>query len=222
MLIHGIQTAWIALKTSDGKSLQTGESGLSQTGLLELDHSVLGVASAELKGLDGSKLEKIAGNNIIQYSYADPLNPTCSLTINSLDMATLAKIVGMEKQGTGWQMADTKPTGALIVKAPSMTSNDAVYFCFPSGNFLMGDKKLDTDTDSKKTPVTDQLSFAAIDDPNINDMYRIYATTDSDWKSENDMFKELFPDYTGATGSAGSAGTAGSAGPKSSAPTASH
>lgn len=196
MLIHGIQKAWIALKTSDGKSLQTGDNGLSQTGLMELDHSVLGVASAELKGLDGSKLEKIAGNNIIQYSYADPLNPTCLLTINSLDMATMAKIVGMEKQGTGWQMADTKPTGSLIVKAPSMTSNDAVYFCFPSGNFLMGDKKLDTDTDAKKTPVTDKLSFAAIDDPNINDMYRIYATTDSDWKDEATMFKELFPDYT--------------------------
>lgn len=199
MLIHGIKTAWIALKTSDGKSLQTGDSGLSKNGIMELDHSVLGVASAELKGLDGSKLEKIAGNNSIQYSYADPLNPTCSLTINSLDMVTLAKLVGMEKQGTGWQMADTKPTGSLIVKAPSMTSNDAVYFCFPSGNFLMGDKKLDTDTDSKKTPVTDQLSFAAIDDPNINDMYRIYATTDSDWKDEATMFKELFPDYTAPT-----------------------
>lgn len=199
MLIHGIKTAWIALKTSDGKSLQTGDSGLSKNGIMELDHSVLGVASAELKGLDGSKLEKIAGNNSIQYSYADPLNPTCSLTINSLDMVTLAKLVGMEKQGTGWQMADTKPIGSLIVKAPSMTSNDAVYFCFPSGNFLMGDKKLDTDTDSKKTPVTDQLSFAAIDDPNINDMYRIYATTDSDWKDEATMFKELFPDYTAPT-----------------------
>lgn len=199
MLIHGIKTAWIALKTSDGKSLQTGDSGLSKNGIMELDHSVLGVASAELKGLDGSKLEKIAGSNSIQYSYADPLNPTCSLTINSLDMVTLAKLVGMEKQGTGWQMADTKPTGSLIVKAPSMTSNDAVYFCFPSGNFLMGDKKLDTDTDSKKTPVTDQLSFAAIDDPNINDMYRIYATTDSDWKDEATMFKELFPDYTAPT-----------------------
>lgn len=196
MLIHGIKTAWIALKTNDGKSLQTGENGLSQTGIMELDHSVLGVASAELKGLDGSKLEKIAGNNSIQYSYADPLNPTCALTINSLDMTTLAKIVGMEKQGTGWQMSDTKPTGALIVKAPSMTSDDAAYFCFPSGNFLMGNKKLDTDTDSKKTPVTDQLSFAAIDDPNINDMYRIYTTTDSDWKDEATMFKELFPDYT--------------------------
>ncbi|MGK4125686.1 phage tail protein [Limosilactobacillus vaginalis] len=199
MLIHGIKTAWIALKTSDGKSLQTGDSGLSKNGIMELDHSVLGVASAELKGLDGSKLEKIAGNNSIQYSYADPLNPTCSLTINSLDMVTLAKLVGMEKQGTGWQMADTKPIGSLIVKAPSMTSNDAVYFCFPSGNFLMGDKKLDTDTDSKKTPVTDQLSFASIDDPNINDMYRIYATTDSDWKDEATMFKELFPDYTAPT-----------------------
>lgn len=199
MLIHGIKTAWIALKTSDGKSLQTSDSGLGKNGIMELDHSVLGVASAELKGLDGSKLEKIAGNNSIQYSYADPLNPTCSLTINSLDMVTLAKLVGMEKQGTGWQMADTKPIGSLIVKAPSMTSDDAVYFCFPSGNFLMGDKKLDTDTDSKKAPVTDQLSFAAIDDPNINDMYRIYATTDSDWKDEATMFKELFPDYTAPT-----------------------
>lgn len=206
MLIHGIKTAWIALKTSDGKSLQTGDSGLSKNGIMELDHSVLGVASAELKGLDGSKLEKIAGNNSIQYSYADPLNPTCSLTINSLDMVTLTKLVGMEKQGTGWQMADTKPTGSLIVKAPSMTSNDAVYFCFPSGNFLMGDKKLDTDTDSKKTPVTDQLSFAAIDDPNINDMYRIYATTDSDWKDEATMFKELFPDYTAPTSTPTGAG----------------
>ena len=199
MLIHGIDKAWIALKTADGKSLQTGEAGLSQNGIFELDHNVLGVQTAELKGLDGSKLEKIAGNNSIQFSYADPLNPTATLTINNLDMVTLAKIVGMEKKGSGWQMADTKPTGALIVKAPSMTTNDAVYFCFPSGNFLMGDKKLDSDTDSKKTPVTDALSFAAVDDPNINDMYRIYSTVDSDWKDEQTMFKELFPDYSATT-----------------------
>lgn len=197
MLIHGIETAWVAVKSQDGKNLVTGDSGLSQTGLFELNHDVLGVASAELKGLDGSKLEKISGNNSIQYSYADPLNPTCSLTVNSLKMDILAKLVGMEKHGGGWQMASTKPIGSLIIKAPSMTSNDFVYFAFPSGNFLMGDKKLDTDTDSKKTPVTDALSFAAIDDPNINDMYSIYSTTDSDWKDETTMFKELFPDYTG-------------------------
>lgn len=196
MLLHGISTAWIAVKSQDGKTLAKDDTGLSQNGLLELDHSVLGVASAELKGLDGSKLEKISGNNSIQFSYADPLNPTCSLTVNSLSIDVLAKIVGMEKQGTGWQMKDNKPTTALIVKAPSMVSDAFVYFCFPSGNFLMGDKKLDSDSDSKKTPVTDALSFAAVDDPNINDMYRIYATTDSDWKDEQTMFKELFPDYS--------------------------
>lgn len=196
MLLHGISTAWVAVKSQDGKTLAKGDTGLSQNGLLELDHSVLGVASAELKGLDGSKLEKISGNNSIQFSYADPLNPTCSLTVNSLSMDVLAKIVGMEKQGAGWQMKDNKPTTALIVKAPSMVSDAFVYFCFPSGNFLMGDKKLDSDSDSKKTPVTDALSFAAVDDPNINDMYRIYATTDSDWKDEQTMFKELFPDYS--------------------------
>lgn len=196
MLLHGISTAWIAVKSQDGKTLAKDDTGLSQNGLLELDHSVLGVASAELKGLDGSKLEKISGNNSIQFSYADPLNPTCSLTVNSLSMDVLAKIVGMEKQGTGWQMKDNKPTTALIVKAPSMVSDAFVYFCFPSGNFLMGDKKLDSDSDSKKAPVTDALSFAAVDDPNINDMYRIYATTDSGWKDEQTMFKELFPDYS--------------------------
>lgn len=199
MLLHGISTAWIAVKSQDGKTLAKDDTGLSQNGLLELDHSVLGVASAELKGLDGSKLEKISGNNSIQFSYADPLNPTCSLTVNSLSMDVLAKIVGMEKQGTGWQMKDNKPTTALIVKAPSMVSDAFVYFCFPSGNFLMGDKKLDSDSDSKKTPVTDALSFAAVDDPNINDMYRIYATTDSGWKDEQTMFKELFPDYSATT-----------------------
>ncbi len=199
MLLHGIKTAWVAIKGDNGKSLQTGDDGLSSTGLLELNHDVLGVASAELKGLDGSKLEKITGNNSVQYSYADPLNPTCALTVNSLPMDVLAKLVGMKKHGTGWQMEDVKPIGSLIVKAPSMTTDDYVYFCFPSGNFLMGDKKLDTDTDTKKTPVTDSLSFAAIDDPNINDMYSIYATTDSDWKDEDTMFKELFPDYTKVT-----------------------
>lgn len=199
MLIHGIKKAWVGLKTADGRSLATGDSGLSQSGIYELDHNVLGVASAELKGLDGSKLEKISGNNTVQYSYADPLNPQATISVNNMPMEVLAKLVGMEKRGTGWQMADTKPTGFFIVQAPSMTTNDSVYFAFPSGNFLMGDKKLDTDTDTKKTPVTDQLTFAAIDDPNINDLYRIYSTADSDWKGEDTMFKELFPNYTAST-----------------------
>lgn len=203
MLIHGIKKAWVGLKTADGRSLATGDSGLSQSGIYELDHNVLGVASAELKGLDGSKLEKISGNNTVQYSYADPLNPQATISVNNMPMEVLAKLVGMEKQGAGWQMADTKPVGFFIVQAPSMTTNDSVYFAFPSGNFLMGDKKLDTDTDTKKTPVTDQFTFAAIDDPNINDLYRIYSTADSDWKGEDTMFKELFPDYT-ASASAGS------------------
>lgn len=199
MLLHGIKKAWVALKSTDSKNLLTGDDGLSQNGIYELDHNVLGVASAEIKGLDGSKLEKVAGNNIVQFSYADPLNPQVTISINSLPLDILAKLVGMEKQGTGWQMADTKPIGAFIVQAPSMTTNDSVYFAFPSGNFLMGNKKLDTDTDSKKTPVTDQMTFAAIDDPNINDLYRMYSTQDADWKSEDDMFKELFPNYTASS-----------------------
>ncbi len=199
MLIHGIKKAWVGLKTTDGK-LAKDDKGLSKTGIYELNQNVLGVASAELKGLDGSKLEKISGNNTVQYSYADPLNPQATITINNLPMDVLAKLVGMEKKGAGWQMADNKPTGFFIVQAPSMTTNDSVYFAFPSGNFLMGDKKLDTDTDSKKTPVTDQLTFAAIEDSHIHDLYRIYTTADSDWKSEDAMFGELFPDYV-TTGS---------------------
>lgn len=195
MLLHGITTAWVFLKSNDGKNLLTKEQGLSDNGLLELGHDVLGVASAEIKGLDGSKLEKISGNNTVQYSYADPLNPTVALTVNSLKMATYAKLIGLEKKGTGWQMADNKPVGGCVVKAPHMTDDGYTYFCFPSGNFLGGDKKLDSDTDSKKTPVTDSLSFAAIDDPNINDLYRIYDSTDTGFTGEDTMFKEILPDY---------------------------
>lgn len=199
MLLHGITTAWVFLKSADGKNLLTKDSGLSDNGLLELGRDVLGVASAEIKGLDGSKLETISGNNTVQYSYADPLKPTVALTINSLKMATYAKLIGLEKQGAGWQMADSKPVGGCVIKAPHMTDNGFTYFCFPSGNFLGGDKKLDSDTDSKKTPVTDSLSFAAIDDPNINDLYRIYDTTDTDFKDEDTMFKEILPDYAKTT-----------------------
>lgn len=196
MLLHGITTAWTFLKSADGKSLLTKEQGLSDNGLLELGRDVLGVASAEIKGLDGSKLETISGNNTPQYSYADPLKPTMVLTVNSFKMATYAKLVGMKKQGTGWQMADIKPVGGCVIKSPHMTDDGFTYFCFPSGNFLASaDKKLDSDTDSKKTPVTDSLNFAAINDPNINGLYRIYDTSDSDWKDEDTMFKEILPDY---------------------------
>lgn len=204
MLLHGITTAWTFLKSSDGKNLLTKEQGLSDNGLLELGRDVLGVASAEIKGLDGSKLETISGNNTPQYSYADPLKPTMALTVNSFKMATYAKLVGMEKQGAGWQMADIKPVGGCVIKSPHMTDDGFTYFCFPSGNFLASaDKKLDSDTDSKKTPVTDLLNFAAINDPNINGLYRIYDTSDSDWKDEDTMFKEILPDYakTAAPGS---------------------
>ena len=120
MLLHGITTAWVFLKSTDGKSLLTKTNGLSDNGLLELGHDVLGVASAEIKGLDGSKLEKISGNNTVQYSYADPLNPTVALTVNSLKMATYAKLIGLEKKGTGWQMADNKPVGGCVIKAPHL------------------------------------------------------------------------------------------------------
>lgn len=196
MLLHGITTTWVFLKSSDGKNLLTKEQGLSDNGLLELGRDVLGVASAEIKGLDGSKLETISGNNTPQYSYADPLKPTMALTVNSFKMDTYAKLVGMEKQGTGWQMADIKPVGGCVIKSPHMTDDGFTYFCFPSGNFLGStDKKLDSDTDSKKTPVTDSLNFAAINDPNINGLYRIYDTSDSDWKDEDTMFKEILPDY---------------------------
>uniref|UniRef100_UPI0035CF11B8 phage tail protein n=1 Tax=Bartonella sp. CL71SXKL TaxID=3243540 RepID=UPI0035CF11B8 len=69
---------------------------------------------------------------------------------------------------------------------------------------------LDTDTDSKKTPVTDALTFAAIDDPNINDMYSMHSTADSDWKDEDTMFKELFPDFKGGASSSTPAASEGS------------
>ena len=204
MLLHGITTAWVFLKSADGKKLLTKDQGLSDNGLLELGRDVLGVASAEIKGLDGSKLETISGNNTPQYSYADPLKPTMALAVNSLKMATYAKLVGMEKQGTGWQMADIKPVGGCVIKSPHMTDDGFTYFCFPSGNFLASaDKKLDSDTDSKKTPVTDSLNFAAINDPNINGLYRIYDTSDTNFTGEDAMFKEILPDYakTATTGS---------------------
>lgn len=200
MLLHGITTTWVFLKSADGKNLLVKTDGLSDNGLLELGRDVLGVASAEIKGLDGSKLETISGNNTPQYSYADPLKPTMALTVNSFKMATYAKLVGMEKQGAGWQMADIKPVGGCVIKSPHMTDDGHTYFCFPSGNFLgSADKKLDSDTDSKKTPVTDSLNFAAINDPNINGLYRIYDTSDSDWKDEDTMFKEILPDYNKTT-----------------------
>ena len=123
MLLHGIKTAWVFLKSTDGKTLLVKANGLSDNGLLELGHDALGVASAEIKGLDGSKLEKISGNNTVQYSYADPLNPTVALTVNSIKMATYAKLVGLEKKGTGWQMADTKPVGGCVIKSPHMTDD---------------------------------------------------------------------------------------------------
>ena len=46
--------------------------------VIELDHTYLGVAKADIKGLSGN-LTNINGSNAIQYTYAEPEKPTISL-----------------------------------------------------------------------------------------------------------------------------------------------
>ena len=88
---------------------------------IELDHSYLGVAKADIKGLQGN-LTNVSGSNTIQYSYSEPAKPTVALTINQAGMKLIADLTGLKQSSTGgfYTPGDSLPSVGVAVVAPEL------------------------------------------------------------------------------------------------------
>lgn len=139
---------------------------------IELDHSYLGVAKADIKGLQGN-LTNISGSNEIQYSYAEPAKPTVAITVNQAGMQLIADLVGMQKQGSGslYTPGEKLPKVGVVVVAPLLGVDKDMVYAFPTCRASFSSVSLSTNTDSKKTIVYDQITFNANQDSTINALY---------------------------------------------------
>lgn len=130
--------------------------------VIELDHSYLGVAKADIKGLSGN-LTNISGSNEIQYTYAETEKPTVSLTINRAGSALIAKLTGKQKVGKGslYVNGNKLPLVGLAIVSPEIGGDSDHMWVFPRCRASVQSISLSTNTDSKKNVVYDQITFNA-------------------------------------------------------------
>lgn len=152
----GIKTAYIKV---NGKTI-------------ELDHSYLGVAKADFKGLSGN-LTNISGSNQIQYSYVEPNKPTLALTVNQAGSTLIADITGATKLGENglFTPGDKLPSVGVAVVAPELGLNKDRVIIFDKARATVSTVSLSTNTDSKKQVVFDQITFNANYSEQLKDTY---------------------------------------------------
>lgn len=161
----GIKTAYIKV---NGKTI-------------ELDHSYLGVAKADFKGLSGN-LTNISGSNRIQYSYVEPNKPTLALTVNQAGSTLIANITGATKLGENglFTPGDKLPAVGVAVVAPELGLNKDRVIIFDKARATVSTVSLSTNTDSKKQVVFDQITFNANYSDALKDTYtQGYIDTDT-------------------------------------------
>lgn len=146
---------------------------------IELDHSYLGVAKADIKGLQGN-LTNVSGSNTIQYSYSEPAKPTVALTINQAGMKLIADLTGLKQSSSGgfYTPGDSLPSVGVAVVAPELGVDKNLVYAFPNCRATYTQVSLSTNTDSKKNVVYDQINFNANNSPKINALYGIAEVTD--------------------------------------------
>lgn len=145
---------------------------------IELDHSYLGVAKADIKGLQGN-LTNVSGSNTTQYSYAEPAKPTVALTINQAGMKLIAALTGLKQSSDGgfYTLGDSLPSVGVAVVAPELGVDKNLVYAFPNCRATYTQVSLSTNTE-KKNVVYDQINFNANNSTKINALYGIAEVAD--------------------------------------------
>ena len=136
---------------------------------IPLDHSYLGVAKADIKGMQGN-LTNVNGSNQIQYTYAEPSKPTMTLTINRAGEKLIAKLTGEKQAGKSSNLfveGDTLPQVGVAVVTPNLGGDTDYMVVFDKARAVVQSLSLSTNTDSKKNVVADQITFNANYSENI-------------------------------------------------------
>lgn len=196
MAVVGLKMVTVALVDPITQKLITGPEGLSETGIVEIDDTMLGTKTANISGLEGSAT-KIPGNNKVQDVMIAPGSPTVAFDFNNLDFAVKQKMLGFKSDGKGgYAMTGAKPHVAVLIETESLDRKNSIYFGFANGIMQETAQNIATDTDTAQTRNDDNMTYNALSSIAFGgEPIKKYNSGDEQF-SKSDMLKDVLGGYT--------------------------
>lgn len=200
MAIVGLKMVTLALVDPKTQQLLKGEQGLSTTGIVEIDSSMLGTKTANISNLEGSAT-KVSGNNAVQDVMIAPGSPAVALDFNNLDFEIKQKVLGfVSDQKGGYTLSGDKPHVAMLIESETLDRKHSIYFGFANGIMQETTQNVATDTDTAQTRNDDNMTYNALSAKAFNGEPLKKYYSGADGFQEANMLKEVFGGYTAAAG----------------------
>ena len=200
MAIVGLKMVTLALVDPKTQQILKSDQGLSTTGILEVDSSMLGTKTANISNMEG-QATKISGNNAVQDVLIAPGSPTVALDFNNLDFEIKQKLLGFKSDSKGgYVMQGDKPHVAMLIETETLDRANSVYFGFANGIMQENAQNIATDTDTAQTRNDDNMTYNALSAKAFNgEPLKKYFSGASGFQKD-EMLKEVFGGYTPTPG----------------------
>ena len=200
MAIVGLKMVTLALVDPKTQQILRSDQGLSASGIVEVDSSMLGTKTANISNMEG-QATKISGNNAVQDVLIAPGSPTVALDFNNLDFEVKQKLLGFKSDTKGgYVMQGDKPHVALLIETETLDRKNSIYFGFANGIMQENAQNIATDTDTAQTRNDDNMTYNALAAKNFNgEPLKKYYSGASGFEKTT-MLKEVFGGYTGTPG----------------------
>ena len=200
MAIVGLKMVTLALVDAKTQNLITGAQGLSETGVIEVDSSMLGTKTANISNMEG-QATKISGNNAVQDVLIAPGSPTVALDFNNLDFEVKQKLLGFKSDSKGgYVMQVDKPHVAMLIETETLDRKNSIYFGFANGIMQENAQNIATDTDTAQTRNDDNMTYNALSAKAFGGEPLKKYYSGADGFQEANMLKEVFGGYTSTPG----------------------
>ncbi len=205
MAIVGLKMVTLALVDPKTQQLIKGTNGLSESGIVEVDSSMLGTKTANISNMEGSAT-KISGNNAVQDVLIAPGSPTVALDFNNLDFEIKQKLLGYRSDTKGgYTLSGDKPHVAMLIETETLDRRNSIYFGFANGIMQENAQNVATDTDTAQTRNDDNMTYNALSAKAFGgEPIKKYYSGASGFQEAN-MLREVFGGYTAAAAPGGGA-----------------
>lgn len=203
MAIVGLKLVKLGLVDAVTQKLLKGEEGLSETGIMVVDETMLGTKTANITNIEGS-INKVSGNNSVQDVSVGPGSPQVAFDFNNLPFEKKQLMLGFKPDGKGgFVKMGKKPHVAVLIESETLDRANSVYFGFGNGVMQEPSQNVATDTDTAETRQSDNMTYSALATKAFGgEPYKPYFSGAEGFDEAN-MLKEVFGGYTQATTQAG-------------------
>ena len=200
MAIVGLKMVTLALVDPKTQKILTSDQGLSTSGILEVDSSMLGTKTANISNMEG-QATKISGNNAVQDVLIAPGSPTVALDFNNLNFEVKQKLLGFKSDTKGgYVMKGDNPHVAMLIETETLDRKNSVYFGFANGIMQENAQNVATDTDTAQTRNDDNMTYNALSAKAFGGEPLKKYYSGADGFQEANMLKEVFGGYTATPG----------------------